>query len=487
MPDARFQDFHLPPEWAEDLLPAIRAHLIDHPTKVVVLDDDPTGTQTVHGIPVLTEWSRETLATEMRAHGPGFYILTNSRAFPVSEACAINREIGERLAVEAAAAGVKCVVISRSDSTLRGHFPDEVEALGSALGNRQGNEGESSAATNPSRHSGGRYGGPPILLCPYFEAGGRFTIDDVHYVAEGDRLVPAAETPFAKDAAFGFRSSSLRDWVVEKSRGDIRSEQISALTLADIRERGPQAIAEKLRLSDGSVCIANAVSQRDLEVIVFAALLAEVRGARTIYRTAASFVATRMGLESKPLLTVKELATSSQEGGLTIVGSYVPKTTQQLSRVLDQSIADAVELDVAKLLSSGSAKLLDATMSRLNASLADGHDAVVFTSRTLVTGESPTQGLAIAARISEALVELVRRLETRPRYLIAKGGITSSDVATRGLGVRRAMVLGQLLPGVPVWELGAETRFPGVPYIVFPGNVGGTDALRDAIQLLSKP
>ena len=77
-----------------------------------------------------------------------------------------------------------------------------------------------------------------------------------------------------------------------------------------------------------------------------------------------------------------------------------------------------------------------------------------------------------------------RRLEVRPRYLIAKGGITSSDLATKGLGVKRARVLGQILPGVPVWELGPETKFPGLPYVVFPGNVGGPEALQDAVQKL---
>jgi uncharacterized protein YgbK (DUF1537 family) len=81
----------------------------------------------------------------------------------------------------------------------------------------------------------------------------------------------------------------------------------------------------------------------------------------------------------------------------------------------------------------------------------------------------------------------VQRLEVLPRYLIAKGGITSSDVATRGLGVKRAMVAGQLLPGIPVWQLGAEARFPGLNYIVFPGNVGGPDALLAAVRKLTAP
>ncbi len=445
------------------MLPAIRAHLAAHPTKVVVLDDDPTGTQTVHDIPVLTEWSEAALRAELQQPGPGFYLLTNSRAFPVEEACRINREIGERLARVAAELAQDFIVISRSDSTLRGHFPEEVEALGGALSRRL----------------------PPILLCPHFEAGGRHTIGDVHYVADGDRLVPAAQTPFAQDAVFGYRSSNLREWVVEKSRGRIRPEQITSLSLDTIRTRGPQAVAEQLNLADGSVCIANAAGARDLEVIVLAALLAEARGARTIYRTGASFVATRMGLAPRPLLTGRDLTKSTGTGGLVVVGSYVPKSTEQLSRLLAAGGATPVELAVNDVLNETTATAVVAAAARtVNAQLAAGHDVVLFTSRALVTGEGSTANLGIGQRVSTALVSIVSELTAPPRYLIAKGGITSSDLATRGLGVRRALVRGQLLPGVPVWRLGAEAKFPGLDYVVFPGNVGGPDALAEAVQTL---
>ncbi|MHB8897173.1 MAG: four-carbon acid sugar kinase family protein [Thermoguttaceae bacterium] len=455
----------LPPEWPEPLLPAIRAHLAAHPAKVVVLDDDPTGTQTVHDIPVLTEWSEAALHAELQQAGPGFFLLTNTRAFPVEEACRINREIGERLSRVAAELRQDFVVVSRGDSTLRGHFPDEVEALGASL------------AAGRAR--------PPILLCPHFEAGGRHTIGDVHYVADGDRLVPAAETPFARDAVFGYRSSNLREWVVEKSRGRYGADQVTSLALADIRTLGPQGIAPQLLLAEGTVCIANAAGERDLEVIVLAALLAEARGARTIYRTAASFVATRMGLAPRPLLAGCELAATGGAGGLVVVGSHVPKSTEQLGRLLADARIAPVELAVNNVLDATTARTAvpDAVRS-VNAHLAAGRDTVLFTSRPLVTGAGVAENLGIGQRVSSALVQIVARLEVRPRYLVAKGGITSSDLATRGLGVRRARVRGQLLPGVPVWQLGPETKFPGLPYVVFPGNVGGPEALQHVVQQL---
>ena len=478
----------LPSAWPEPLLPAIRANLAAHPTKVVVLDDDPTGTQTVHDIPVLTEWSHETLAAELRAPGPGFYILTNSRAFPTAESCRISREIGERLASVAAELAHNFIVISRSDSTLRGHFPDEVEALSSALRSRRGQEADCSNTQTPPPHLGG-YEGSTILLCPYFEAGGRYTIGDIHYVADGDRLVPAAQTPFAQDAVFGYRSSNLREWVVEKSHGRISAADVTSLSLADIRQRGPQALAEQLlRLRDGQVCIANCASQRDLEVVVLAAMLAEARGGRTIYRTGASFVATRMGLEPRPLLTGRDLVKAGNAGGLVVVGSYVPKTTEQLAHLLEHGDLARVELSVEAVQSEASAaSAIAAAAQQVDDFLRAGRDVVLFTSRQLVTGGDAGESLRIGQRVSGALVEIVGRLTTSPRFFIAKGGITSSDLATRALGVRRAIVRGQILPGIPVWQLGPESCFPGLNYIVFPGNVGGASALLEVVQKFSRP
>ncbi len=90
----------------------------------------------------------------------------------------------------------------------------------------------------------------------------------------------------------------------------------------------------------------------------------------------------------------------------------------------------------------------------------------------------------LANGIAEALSAIVQGLTVRPRFFVAKGGSTASDIATEGLGVRRAMVLGQILPGVPVWELGPETRFPGMAYVVFPGNVGEADGVARCLSLL---
>jgi uncharacterized protein YgbK (DUF1537 family) len=119
----------------------------------------------------------------------------------------------------------------------------------------------------------------------------------------------------------------------------------------------------------------------------------------------------------------------------------------------------------------------------VNETLGDDSDVMVYTSRDLVAGQDAEENLAMGNQISDSLVDIVKRISVRPRYLLAKGGITSSDIATKALGIKRAIVLGQILPGVPVWKMGRETCFPDMPYIVFPGNVGGYDAL---VQILDK-
>jgi len=485
----------LPPPWPEDLRLQIRAAVASQPShKLIVLDDDPTGTQTVQDVPVLTVWDVDTLRAELAQPGPCFYILTNSRSLTPDAARGLCREVARNLREAAGAAAfqppsvgqapcggskaaVPFTIVSRSDSTLRGHYPLETDVLAEELG--------PFAAT---------------ILIPYFEAGGRYTIGDVHYVAEGDVLMPAAETPFARDAAFGYQSSNLRDYVAEKTAGRVKTSEVASVTLDDLRRGGPAAVTKALlSLTANSVCIVNAAAPQDLEVFVAGLGEAEAQGRRYLFRTAAQFVAARLGLEPpalwQPLGTaafqppsdgrLESRHSERRLGGLTVVGSYVPKTTAQVDALLANPELARVEVSVADILNSTRrAAEISRVVSRTNQSLAAGQDVVIFTSRQLITGHDAAGSLDIGAKVSDALVEAVRRLEVRPRYLIAKGGITSSDLATKGLGVKRARVLGQILPGVPVWELGLETNFPGLPYIVFPGNVGGPEALLDAVQKL---
>lgn len=446
----------LPPAGRGDLSGALQGLIRRVDRKVIVLDDDPTGTQTVHDIPVVTRWTVEHLARELLDRASASYVLTNSRSLSTTRAVALNRRIAENLREASLRTGRDFVVVSRSDSTLRGHFPDELEALVAGLGQ--------------AFHA--------WVLCPFFEEGGRLTIHDVHYVAEGDQLVPAADTPFARDPAFGYRNSNLRRWVVEKSGGRVPLDRLESLSIAELRSPDPRPLRQKLAaLTSGSVCVVNAANRQDLEAAVFGLLEAEAQGRRFLYRTAASFVAVRSGIQPQPLLDPAELACREGSGLLAVVGSYVPKTTRQLEHLLSHGHARARELDVRRVLDDDARRPAVAELAEwASRQLAADRAAVLYTSRQVVRAD-PGQSLAIGRRISQALVDVVRALSARPRVLVAKGGITASDLATRACGVERSIVLGQLLPGLPVWRCGPESRFPGMPLVVFPGNVGGPDAL----------
>lgn len=453
----------LPPIAPQSLLARIADHNSRHPKSIVVLDDDPTGTQTVHGIGVLTRWDLPTIIAEFERNTGLFYILTNSRALPEHQAVRLAREIGENILEASRRTNRAFEVISRSDSTLRGHYPAEVDALTEALGARR------------------------ILnvIIPFFEEGGRYTINDTHYVKEGDRLIPAAETPFAADPVFGYTNSNLKKWVEEKTEGRIPAASVSSISIDDIRIGGPDRVAAILNESaGGGASIVNAADYRDLEVVTAALQKVCEQDVRFLCRTAASFVRSRAALVPRDLLTAEELVGSRRTGGLIVVGSHVPKSTSQLADLLENTDVIGIEVDVEHIVDSAGEADTYAIVDSADSALEAGRDVVVYTSRKLIAGADNDESLQIAANISQALVDIVGSLKVEPRYLLAKGGITSSDIATGALGLIRAEVLGQILPGVPVWRAGPESKFPDLAYIVFPGNVGADDAVTTTVRKL---
>ncbi len=456
----------LPAPWPHDLLPEIQEKVRWGGTKVVVLDDDPTGTQTVHGVAVLTEWTVDALEAELENQDPAVYVLTNSRSLPPAEAHALTAEIGATLRRAAETTGRPFAVVSRSDSTLRGHFPGEVDALAASL------SCEFDA----------------YLLIPFFLEGGRYTIENVHYVLQDDWLVPAAQTESARDAAFGYTASNLCQWVEEKTGGRVRASDVAAISLEDIRRGGPGRVADRLKeLRNGRICAVNAACYRDLEVFTRGLLAAEAAGSRFLYRTAASFVRVRAGIAPRALLERTDLDLPDAGGALFVVGSYVPRSTAQVNELLAHPGIAGIEVSVeALLVPERRAQETERVAREAGDCLKQNRDVAVYTSRRLVTGNDAASSLSVGKQVSQGLVSILHAIDTRPRYLLAKGGITASDVATEALGVKRAEVPGQILPGVPVYRLGPESRYPGLSFIVFPGNVGRPEALVDIAAKLSR-
>jgi len=441
-----------------------------HSRKVIVLDDDPTGTQTVHGVPVLASFREEVLERYLREPGRTFYVLTNSRSLPEAEACALTEQICKSLCNASLKTGVSFAVISRSDSTLRGHYPAETDTIMATLQARLGLWFRGS-----------------VLLPAFFE-GGRYTWKGIHWVEQQGQWVPAGQTEFARDPAFGYSASDLRSYVAEKTGDPKAASRVVTIPLEVIRRDGPDGVAAILeRAPVRSVIAPDAVSYADLSVIVCALLEAEQKGMHYCYRTAASFVPIYCGISRRPLLSPAELKSGRPggAGGLVVVGSHVSKSTAQLRHLVEGTAIEPVELVVERLLSNGTRRAeIHRTATEVSRHLAEGRDAVLHTSRGVVTGGGGSQYIDIARLVASGLIETVRAITARPAFFVAKGGITSSTMATDALGVQAAQVLGQILPGVPVWELGPESRLPGSNFVVFPGNVGDEMALLQVVRKL---
>ena len=455
----------LPPVWTEDLIPEIKLILEDAPSMVFVLDDDPTGAQTVHNASFLTEWSLDVLISERYQPEEVTFLQINTRAKTEEQAVKINADLGIVFSQLSRLLKIPISVISRSDSTLRGHFPAEVDALAKGMENS---------------HDG-------IIFIPFFIQGGRYTIDDVQYVSDGSMLAPVAQTPFAKDSAFGYESSNLCDWIEEKTRGRVSSEEVISVSIDEIRIGGPDVVEEKLRqMNRSDMCIINSADMRDLDVVALAILRLQYKyGKNYLIRSSASFVRSRLGQREKPILNKKEMGYADKGGGLILVGSHVPGSTSQLESLLDLPNVYGLELEVEKVLGKDKEHTAS-VIERANMLLNESKDTVIYTSRNVITGSSPEEYLEIGAIIANAMTAVVAGISAKPRYVISKGGMTSSNIILNALNIKRATVPGQISPGVLVLQMGSESKYPGSKLILFPGNVGGSTAISEVILRMRK-
>ncbi|MBB6454598.1 uncharacterized protein YgbK (DUF1537 family) [Salirhabdus euzebyi] len=437
--------------------------------KIVVLDDDPTGSQTVHGVSILTEWTKEELKKAFLSNEPLFFILTNSRSLTSSQTEILHKEIATHLCEVSREEAIPFTLISRSDSTMRGHYPIETDVLAKTMQDEQ--------SENYDAH---------FIIPAFFEAG-RMTFEDVHYIVQDDKWTPVNKTEFANDKTFGYSNGNLKRWVVEKTSGDYRLEDCKAISI-DLLRKGSKEIESFLEgLENNTPVIVNALSYGDLDVFSLAVHRAENRGKRFLYRTAASFVKSYSGIPNKDYLSYSDIfqSTPKQKGGLIIVGSHVNVSTLQLNALISKVPVKSFEINVGQLLDSSTAKTyLEKLVEEINKSIEHGDTTVIYSSRELISAKDKVQSLQISKKISNYIVQLVRSIEAEPRYIIAKGGITSSDIATDALDIKQAMILGQIVPGVSVWITNNNSKYPYIPYIVFPGNVGEEDTLIGIVDIL---
>jgi len=429
-------------------------------TKVIVLDDDPTGSQTVHGCLLLMQWDTATLREGLDDAAPLFFVLTNTRALPAARAADVTRAVCRNLKQALVGRELHPIVVSRSDSTLRGHYPVETDVIAQELGPFDAH-----------------------FLVPAFFEGGRVTRDSVHYLRADGREIPVHETEFARDSVFGYRTSYLPDYVAEKTKGRIPAAAVVRLTLADIRA----GVAEKLlSLRDNACVVADAETQADLDRFTDDVLRAAAAGKRFLFRSAASLLTSFARLPPQPVAPeAMSQCVRSGHAGAVIVGSHVPKSTRQLQALLKEPDIVPLEIDVAHLPHDAGA-LLAAVVAGVERTHRAGKTPVIYTSRTERTFADPAARLAFGEHVSALLMDVVRNLPRTLGWLVSKGGITSNDVLSTGLGLRTARLLGQILPGVSVVRCPADhARYSDMPVVIFPGNVGDDQALATVYRRLS--
>ncbi|PTK01986.1 hypothetical protein BUZ73_11175 [Staphylococcus saprophyticus] len=431
--------------------------------KIIVLDDDPTGTQTVKDLPVYTEWSEELIEDGFKQSNNMFYILTNSRALNEEETTILHQEISSNIEKVSQRLNHPYLIISRGDSTLRGHFYLEPKVL-------------DDASTS---------GFDAIFYLPEFFEGDRFTYNGVHYLKEDGDYIPVSQSEFSNDTTFGFKSETMADFIEEKSKGAIESNQVYHITLEQIRKRKKKEIFNVFEaLNNLDAVVVDALNDEDMDY--FSACLTEYlakNNKKFIFRTAASFVKAMCETPGE-IINLKNYK-QNNNGGIIIVGSHVKKTSDQLNHLLNNTNIHSIEFDVKQVTKDTLNKYIKEKTAQVEKIISNGEDVVVYTSRDVIKTENLINNLSISTNISNSLVEIIRSLQIQPKFIIAKGGITSSDVATQGLNIKKADVIGQVTKGVPVWLTGNEAKYQKMPYVIFPGNVGDEDTVTEVYKLNS--
>ncbi len=458
----------LPPAETENRREEISALLESGKIKIVVLDDDPTGIQTVQDCLLLTRWDRKTLELAFRDRSPIFYILTNSRSRTEKEAVRINREIVQKVLMANRDYSFNLIFISRSDSTLRGHFPAEPEAILSVLRDSK---------TPPDF--------PAFFIPALFEAG-RGTVNNVHYLRTGDRMIPVSETEFAGDSVFGYSNSDLSLYMQEKSGGRIGKGRTGNIPLAFLRQSTLEELQAMLESFEPQAYVSvDALEYADLWKFSLAFLRTfSLEKSPAVLRTSSSLPKALGGIPDRDLLDRKDLLHEPGRG-LFIVGSHVRKSTRQLEELLKIGGVRGIEADIKKILDTPGT-FLEEVLGKVEDCLDSEATPVVFTSRQEMSAADKTHRLEAGRKISGFLAGIVRSLHKRPSYLVAKGGITSHEILVGGLRVKVARVAGQAIPGVPVILTGRDHAWPSLPYVIFPGNVGDDRSLAELYAKLDR-
>ena len=450
--------------------------------KIIVFDDDPTGSQSVHGCPLLLSWRDDMLSKGLSKDSPLLFLLANTRAMTHQKAKSTTREICQ---------SIKCALkkqhfnfedvlfVSRGDSTLRGHGVVEPEIISQQLG-----------PFDATFH------------VPAFLEGGRTTIDGVHLL----HGVPVHLSGFASDPTFGYSTSYLPDWLEEKSKGKIHAQNVLRLSIAQLQSaiesnQGKEELLIFLQsLSNNSLVVVDATDESHLSVFANS-VIKLMKEKRFLFRSAASLISAFAKLpgESYTSASLASLKLKNEhlgsKPGLIMVGSHVKLADQQLEILLQNSQCKGIELPVKKISRILNGPLPNTLLidfeaiwsNQLKNILDSGKTPVLFTSRRELHFSSIEQRIFFGLQLAELMSRLVARLIPDLGYIISKGGITTQILLEKGLGLEMVELKGQILPGLSLVCPYQQDKLSEMPIITFPGNLGDSKTLLKAWNLMECP
>ena len=444
--------------------------------KFVVIDDDPTGSQTVHDCLLLLKWDFATLVKGFEAESNLFFILANTRSLSENDAKLTIEEICKNLKAVIASEAYEdeIIFISRGDSTLRGHNFLEPIAINNCLG-----------PFDATFH------------IPAFIEGKRFTINGSHFVDK----IPINQTIFARDKIFGYETSNIKNLLFQKSKFQINLDDIQNLLLSDLEilnDEENNIVFKKLKnLKNNKHVIVDVKDYSHLKK--FSLIIKKLtKQKKFLFRTAASFISSISEKKSNPHdeILFSNLRIKNKEKsflpGLVIVGSYVELSTLQLKNLLEISTCMPIELDVFEFFRITSSEnnqkqrnlFKNEFLSKIRFSFEIGKTPVLFTSRKFMSLDDSEQ-FNFYNSLALFIAELVADLKYEIGYLISKGGITTNVILSNGLNADYVYLEGQILTGISVvtYNLKNDQK---LPIVTHPGNIGPKDSLVNIWKVLEK-
>ena len=445
--------------------------------KIIIIDDDPTGSQTVNGCNLIFRWDYETLLKGLKGSSNLLFILANTRSLPekdvkirLEEICFSLKEIMNNSLF----AEEEFVVISRGDSTLRGHNFIEPFIINELLGPFDA-----------------------TFYIPAFIEGKRTTLNGNHFVDN----IPIHKTIFSKDKIFGFNTSNVKELIYEQSNHKLDFNHIENINIKDfdvLETNQPNTLYMYIEnLKNNKKVIVDIMDYYQLDKFseIVKSLL---KKKKFLFRSAASFISSLSNIKQnqKNQVYFSQLRRKDNHDktmkGLIVVGSYIELTTQQLNKVLEISLCKPIEINVLKLYAfyklEDNLKQINSLkkylLNSIRQNLSQDFIPVLYTSRQIIAPRDNNDLIQFQLFLSAFISEIVSAIKNEIGYLISKGGITTNTIISDGLGADSVYLEGQILPGISLVTFNLCKQKGKLPIVTFPGNIGNDMSLVKVLEIL---